>query len=52
MNVRLVDLGVVEEAGRDLLDDAVESGALLLERDRVIEVLVPQVLNGTIQRNG
>ena len=46
MDVRLVDTTVAEAAGRDLGENLGEGGALLLDRLRVVEVLVAEVLDG------
>lgn len=42
---RLVDTAVAKAAGRDLVQHASESGTLLLDRLRVVHVLIAKILN-------
>ena len=43
--VRLIYAGIAEQASRDLVENTRELGRLLLERDRVIHVLVTEVFD-------
>lgn len=46
---RLIHVIVPKSSGSDLVDDAGQPGRLLFERDGVVHVLVPEVLDGRCQ---
>ena len=43
---RLIDTAIAKSAGGDLVEDPSQSGALLLDGNRAVHVLVAQVLHG------
>jgi len=51
-NVRFIDSAITKGTGRNMFKDSSKSRAFLLDRDAMVEMLVSQVLDGTVDDRG
>jgi hypothetical protein len=51
-SVRLIDSTITKSTTRNTFEDISKSGAFLLDRDAMVEMLVSQVLDGTANDGG
>jgi len=51
-SVRLIDSAITKGTSRNMFKDSSKSRAFLLDRDAMVEMLVSQVLDGTVNDGG